>query len=176
MRTLYLDIDTQQDFVFPSGALYVPGAEKILARVAELNREAITGGHTLLATMDAHTENDPEFKAWPHPSAWPHHCVAGTLGQRKPEMTIVPGMRILTKQSVNCFTNPEMDAMLREGAFIHAVVYGVVTEICVMHAVNGLLDRGLKVEIRSDAIQELDANSAIKFLNDVRDCGGIVRS
>ena len=170
MRTLYVDVDTQQDFVFPSGALYVPGAEQILARVAELNREAITGGHTLLATMDAHTENDPEF------SAWPHHCVAGTLGQRKPEMTIVPGMRILTKQNVNCFTNPEMDAMLREGAFTHAVVYGVVTEICVRHAVNGLLDRGLKVEIRSDAIKELDANSATKFLKDVCDRGGIIRS
>ena len=169
MRTLYLDIDTQLDFVFPGGALYVPGAEQILARVAELNREAITGGHTLLATMDAHTENDPEFKAWPH------HCVAGTLGQRKPEMTIVPGMHILTKQSVNCFTNPEMDAMLREGEFTHAVVYGVVTEICVMHAVNGLLDRDLNVEIRSDAIKELDTISAAKFLIDVRDRGGTIR-
>ncbi len=170
MRTLYVDVDTQQDFVFPSGALYVPGAEQILARVAELNREAITGGHALLATMDAHTENDPEFKAWSH------HCVLGTLGQRKPEMTIVPGMRILTKQSVNCFTNPEMDAILREGGFTQAVVYGVVTEICVMHAVNGLLDRGLKVEIRSDATRELDAISAENFLNDVRDRGGIIRS
>lgn len=169
MRTLYVDVDTQQDFVFPSGALYVPGAEQILARVAELNREAITGGHSLLATMDAHTANDPEFKAWPH------HCVAGTLGQRKPEMTIVPGMRILTKQSVNCFTNPEMDAMLREGGFTHAVVYGVVTEICVMHAVNGLLDRGLNVEIRSDAIKELNAITAAKFLIDFRGRGGNIR-
>lgn len=168
MRTLYLDVDTQQDFVFPSGALYVPGAERILARVAELNREAMAGGHTLLATMDAHTENDPEF------AAWPHHCVLGSLGQRKPEMTMVPGMRVLTKQSVNCFTNPEMEAILREGGFTRAVVYGVVTEICVMHAVNGLLDRGLAVEIRTDAVKELSRDAAEAFLSGVRQRGGMV--
>ncbi len=169
MRTLYLDVDTQLDFVYPSGALYVPGAEGILERVGELNREAIAGGHRLVATMDAHTENDPEF------ASWPHHCVVGTFGQRKPEMTVVPGMRVLTKQSVNCFTNPEMDMLVREGGFTHAVVYGVVTEICVMHAVNGLLDRGLAVEIRTDAVKELSRDAADAFLSKARERGARVR-
>ena len=27
MKTVFFDIDTQIDFVFPAGALYVPGAE-----------------------------------------------------------------------------------------------------------------------------------------------------
>ena len=34
---LYFDIDTQIDFMFPAGALYVPGAEKLLPRIAQLN-------------------------------------------------------------------------------------------------------------------------------------------
>ena len=38
--TLFFDIDTQIDFVYPAGALYVPGAEHILPVVAELNRRA----------------------------------------------------------------------------------------------------------------------------------------
>ena len=40
MKTVFFDIDTQIDFVYPAGALYVPGAERILATVAELNRRA----------------------------------------------------------------------------------------------------------------------------------------
>lgn len=166
MPTLYLDIDTQQDFVFPSGALYVPGAEHILARVAALNREAMEGGHTLVATMDAHSEDDPEF------AIWPHHCVAGTLGQRKPEMTLVSGIRFLTKQSLNCFNNPQLDTLLREGRFTHALLYGVVTEICVMHAAFGLLDRGIGVEIQSNAVKELNAQAQSDFFNQVRARGG----
>ena len=166
MPTLYLDIDTQQDFVFPSGALYVPGAEHILDRVAALNREAMEGGHTLVATMDAHSEDDPEF------AIWPHHCVAGTLGQRKPEMTLVPGIRFLTKQSLDCFSNPQLDTLLREGKFTHAILYGVVTEICVMHAAFGLLDRGIGVEIQSKAVKELNAQAQSDFFNQVRARGG----
>ena len=30
MKTVFFDIDTQIDFVYPAGALYVPGAEHIL--------------------------------------------------------------------------------------------------------------------------------------------------
>ena len=67
----FFDIDTQIDFVYPAGALYVPGAEGILPIVRELNRRA----PVLISTMDAHTEDDPEFKIYPP------HCVVGTSGQ-----------------------------------------------------------------------------------------------
>lgn len=169
MQTLYLDVDTQQDFVFPSGALYVPGAERIIERVAELNREAITNGHTLIATTDAHSEHDPEF------ATWPHHCVRGALGQRKPEQTMVKGMRILEKQSINCFSNPKLDAMLREKRIEKAIVYGVVTEICVLHAARGLLDRGVQVTIIENAIQELNAAAKDQFFAEFRQRGGEIR-
>ena len=74
MRTLFLDVDTQLDFLYPAGALYVPGAEQIVPAIAALNRYAMSRGIPLLSTVDAHTEDDPEFKTWPA------HCVAGSLG------------------------------------------------------------------------------------------------
>ena len=169
MHTLYLDIDTQQDFVFRSGALYVPGAERIIERVAELNREAIAAGHTLIATMDAHSENDPEF------ATWPHHCVNGALGQRKPEQTLVKGMHILEKQSINCFSNPKLDAMLNETRIDKAIVYGVVTEICVLHAARGLLDRGVHVTLIENAIKELNVAAKDHFFAEFRERGGVIR-
>src|SRR5580658_865687 len=68
MKTVFFDIDTQIDFVYPAGALYVPGAEYILPLVGELNRHA----PVLISTMDAHSEDDPEFQIFPP------HCVVGT--------------------------------------------------------------------------------------------------
>src|SRR5260370_2986065 len=72
MRTVFFDIDTQIDFMYPAGALYVPGAEGIVPAIQQLNQYARAHGIPVISTMDAHTEDDPEFKLWPH------HCVAET--------------------------------------------------------------------------------------------------
>src|SRR3954467_15204726 len=78
MKTVYFDIDTQIDFMFPAGALYVPGAERILPTIAALNRQA----EVVVSTMCAHAEDDPEFREWPS------HCVVETVGQVKPQSTL----------------------------------------------------------------------------------------
>jgi nicotinamidase/pyrazinamidase len=166
MSLLYLDVDTQLDFVFPAGALYVPGAELILPRIAARNREAIAAGHLLVATMDAHTENDPEF------ALWPHHCVAGTLGQRKPAQTLVAGLRPMHKQTTDIFSNPAFAALLDAEKITAALVYGVVTEICVLQAVRGLLQRGIRVSLDSQAVKELNPAVRDLFFAELRDRGG----
>src|SRR6267378_8323038 len=79
MKTVYFDIDTQIDFVYPAGALYAPGAERVVPAIAELNRRA----PLVISTMDAHSEDDPEFQIYPH------HCVLGTAGQQKPSVTLL---------------------------------------------------------------------------------------
>jgi nicotinamidase/pyrazinamidase len=166
---LYVDVDTQLDFVFPAGALYVPGAERILDRVGELNRQALAEGARLVCTRDAHAEDDVEFQSWPH------HCVRGSLGAKKPDVTLAQGAATLEKQSVNCFTNPTLDVWLREWEIREAVVYGVVTEICVKHAALGLLERGLQVALESSAVKELSAESRDLFFEEVRARGGRIR-
>ncbi len=44
MKTAFVDVDTQIDFLYPSGALYVPGAGRLIPRIAELNRWAASQG------------------------------------------------------------------------------------------------------------------------------------
>jgi len=63
VKTVFFDVDTQIDFLYPSGALYAPGAEMIVDRVAKLNCYAAAHGITVISSMDAHSENDPEFKS-----------------------------------------------------------------------------------------------------------------
>lgn len=165
MSTVFFDIDTQIDFVFPAGALYVPGAEKILPAVARLNRYAAENRIALISTADAHLESDAEFQSWPP------HCVAGTLGQRKPESTMV-GQIVLNKRSVDCFTIPELPGLLDRLEARRCVVYGVVTEVCVKHAVFGLLKTGREVELVTDAVKSLNEAAAAQMTAEFTALGG----
>ncbi|HWR49722.1 MAG TPA: isochorismatase family cysteine hydrolase [Bryobacteraceae bacterium] len=183
MKTVFFDIDTQIDFLYPAGALYVPGAERLLPQFAELNRFAEQQGITVISTTDAHAENDPEFKRWPA------HCVAGTAGQHKPESTLLakrtvvpttPGKYdvsgaqqiIIEKQELDAFTNPNLRPLLDELAADRYVVYGVVTEFCVRCVAMGLLRTGKRVEIVSDAIETLDEDHASRTLGEFTSARG----
>lgn len=172
MKTVFFDIDTQIDFLYPAGALYGLGGETVVQQIATLNRFAGAHGIPLVSTMDAHAEDDPEFKVWPP------HCVVATTGQQKPEATLltkriaVPNTRgvvaldgaqqiLLEKQSVDCFTSVNLASLLERFGAERYVVYGVFTEICVKFAAFGLLKTGKRVELVSDAVRSLhDAASA----------------
>jgi nicotinamidase/pyrazinamidase len=174
MKTVFFDIDTQIDFVYPAGALYVPGAEQILPVVGELNRRA----PVLISTLDAHSEDDPEFQIFPH------HCVVGTTGQHKPAITlldrraIVPSdsedvrQWILEKQKLDCFSSPHLEPLLAQLNAGRYVVYGVVTEICVRCAAFGLLKTGKPVDIVTDAVKALDEQKARVMFAEFTAAGG----
>lgn len=166
MRTVFFDVDTQLDFLFPAGSLYVPGGEAITANLARLNRYAADHGIPLVSTMDAHTENDPEF------ALFPPHCVAGTVGQKKPESTLVPGQIFVFKQKLDCFTAPELPGILANLAADRYVVYGVVTEICVRFAAMGLLKTGKPVAMVTDAVRHLSPERRDEFLTGFTAEGG----
>jgi len=185
MKTVFFDVDTQIDFLYPAGALYVPGAETIVDRVGALNRYAAAHGMVVVSDMDAHTEDDPEFKTWPP------HCVAGTAGQQKPAATllekriVVPNVPcevktegveqvLLEKQTLDCFTNVNLPGLLEQLAAERYVVYGVVTEICVKCAAWGLLKTGRRVELVTDAVRSLDQSAAKQMMAEFTAAGGVL--
>jgi nicotinamidase/pyrazinamidase len=183
MKTVYFDIDTQIDFMYPAGALYVPGAERIVSTVAKLNRHAAASGIAVVSDMCAHCEDDAEFRDWPP------HCVVGTTGQLKPQSTmlgkraVVPNCPaeieiegaeqiILEKQELNLFTNPNLKRLLEILAADAYVVYGVVTEHCVSYASMGLLDTGRPVTLVTDAIRSLSDEAAARTIETFTARGG----
>lgn len=185
MKTVFFDIDTQLDFLLPAGALYVPGAEKIIDSIAQLNRQAAERGALVISTMDAHAENDPEFKTWPP------HCVAGTLGQQKPAVTLLDkritipsstctkdfaGMQqiLLEKQTFDCFSNANLARILAAAQADRYVVYGVVTEICVQLAAFGLLKLGKRVELVTDAVRSLSNAASDAMTREFTAQGGVL--
>jgi nicotinamidase/pyrazinamidase len=167
MKTVFLDVDTQIDFVFPAGALYVPGAERVLPPVAQLNHFAGEHGIPLISTADAHGENDPEFRDWPP------HCIAGTHGQSKPRETLIgAGQTIVEKQALDIFSNPQFAALLDRLQAEHYVVYGVATEYCVRCAVAGLLARRQPVTLVTDAIVAVNPEDGARALAEIAARGG----
>jgi len=183
MKTIFFDVDTQLDFLYPAGALYVPGAEHIVPAIARLNHYAAAHGIPVVSTTDAHTENDPEFRDWPP------HCVAGTTGQHKAEATllekrvVVPNhpcslgldgaqQIVVEKQNVDAFTAPNLARILQHLAANRFVVYGVVTEICVLFAARGLLKYGKPVTIVTDAVRSLSTEASERALAEIRAAGG----
>src|SRR5690242_14266786 len=61
---VFVDIDTQRDFLEPAGALFVPGSTEILANLARLTRFAQEHAIPILATACAHLPDDPELKTF----------------------------------------------------------------------------------------------------------------
>lgn len=182
---LFWDVDTQIDFMSPEGKLYVPGAEKIIPNLRELTKYAASQQIPIVSSTDAHLENDPEF------AQYPPHCLAGTEGQKKvdgtllPQHFVVPNHKIelpenlnqypqliLEKQAFDVFTNPNIDAVLQALGKREVILYGVVTEICVDRAARGLIHRGYRLSMVTDAIQHLESNPALETMNYIRAHGG----
>jgi len=184
---IFWDVDTQADFMLPGGKLYIPGAETIIPTLAKLTSWAASHQVLVIADVDAHQPDEEEF------SLYPPHCLVGTPGQKKiPETTLSPQFIIpnrpkaelpaveryrqivIEKQTIDVFTNPNIEAFLARIGKPDIVLYGVVTEICVAVATHGLLDRGYRVTVMEDAIQYLDQEKGRAFLEEVRQRGSHV--
>ena len=175
---VFVDIDTQRDFLEESGALYVPGSREIVANLARLTRLAAERGIRVVATACRHTLADAEL------SEFPPHCLAGTEGQRRAEATECPDSVILgpderlegplprhltlQKRVFDVFSRPDAGELLaryneEKPTF---VVYGVATDYCVRAAVEGLLARGCRVAVIVDAVRAIDPEAEASLLDD----------
>jgi len=168
------DVDTQFDFMFPNGKLYVPGAEQALPAMARLVEAARRAGIPHVASADDHELSDPEISAEPDfVSLWPPHCLRGTPGAMRPPETqqvdpVVLGETevdpswlrgrefLVLKKAYDPFTNPNTDRLLDLLDPQEIVLFGVATDVCNDAAIRGLLARGRAVTFVEDASRGLD--------------------
>ncbi|MGD1210535.1 MAG: isochorismatase family cysteine hydrolase [Candidatus Acidiferrales bacterium] len=185
-KVVFWEVDAQADFMLPGGKLYVPGAEKIIPNIHRLVDAAAEAGVFLVASSDAHPENDPEFQRFPP------HCLRGTpgakiipegltknprtipndLSQKLPEDVLGYPQAVLEKQTLDVFDNPHASELVeRLGGDAEYVLFGVVTEYCVRCAAKGLLERGRKVSIVEDAIETLNPADSRRALDELQTLG-----
>lgn len=156
------------------------GATQIREQLRRLSDHAREHGILRVATGDWHTpehreidSESPNFR-----DTYPPHCMADEPGSAKvPETALRDPIAIplrapaevareaartarregrdifLRKEEFSCFTgNPEATrALLDELDPDAIVVYGVALDVCVRHAVEGMLERGERVYVVEDA-------------------------
>jgi nicotinamidase/pyrazinamidase len=174
---VFLDIDTQRDFLDPGGALYVPGSVEILPNLRRLTDFAIDHKIPILATACSHHPDDPEL------TVFPAHCIAHTPGQARVPATARPFSVILDveerlsgelpphltlhKRELNVFSRADTEELVarynRDSPTW--VVYGVATDYCVREAVDELMQRHFKVAIVVDAIHAIDRSAEASLLS-----------
>lgn len=177
---LFWNVDTQIDFVYPRGKLYVQGAEDLRPQWKELTRLAKENSIRVVNTADYHYANSAELDSSPDfVNTFPEHCMAGTRGadyirETDPEDPVIfdwdkeylitPELFskeehrnfIIRKDAFDVFTgNPMTNTILKYLNPDTVVVYGVTTNVCVDAAVKGLVKKVDKVYVIKDAIKEL---------------------
>ena len=193
-RVFFWEVDTQRDFMLPGGNLYVKGAEQRIPNMKKLVDAARFGQVLLVSDVCVHAPNDPEF------AQFPPHCIAGTTGAEiLPELQAEKIVRIenrsgaklpanpfdcqqivLEKQVLDVFSNPRTEELVerlapstspQSGPEPEFRVFGVVTEYCVRLAAKGLLERGRRVALVTDAIETLDPAAGLRTMDELEGLG-----
>lgn len=183
---VFVDVDTQRDFIEPDGTLAIAGAGTIVANLARLTAVARDRGIPVLATACWHDADDPEM------ALFDPHCLADTPGAQRAEATARPDTRVLGhndrhdgaivphltihKRSFDVFDRPDV-ATIVDRYNLHRptfVVYGVATDYCVRCAVLGLLDRGCNVAVVVDAIRAVNPAAEADVLTDFARRGAVL--
>jgi nicotinamidase/pyrazinamidase len=185
-KTVFVDIDTQFDFMNPRGNLYVPGAEDIVDNIKKLFDYAKEHKIKILSSVDAHTVDDPEFKLFPS------HCIKGSIGNQKIEAStckdnifienveqdITASMMdheqiIVESQTFDIFESINTDGIVNKLDACNYIVFGVATDYCVKAAVLGLRKRGCNVYLVTDATKAITKEGEEKSLNEMKDTGAV---
>lgn len=164
---IFWDVDTQHDFMDADGALSVPHAEDIKAKLQHLTGYAHTHGIPIVASSDDHLLEHPEISSTPDfRDTFPPHCMRGTMGAEKIPQTALrhpfvlepeavahetlvrrlgphDGDVLIRKHRFDVFSNPNTTTLLEAWDPTEVVLYGVATDFCVRYAIEGMIAAGV---------------------------------
>ncbi len=120
-------IDMINGFI-KEGALKSSRVEEIILDIAKLSATCDRLGIQKIAFADCHTEESPEFEAYPM------HCIKGSYeAEIVDEIKKVGGYRLIEKNSTNGFLEEEFTRWLSENKEIDTfILTGDCTDICVL--------------------------------------------
>lgn len=188
MSVILYDVDTQRDFMNSDGALYVPGAEKIKAKLKREFDNALENGVQIVGSLDLHDGSEDEMII--NGGQFPMHCIKGTPGADKipeaPQNYIIvnPGEYHKIKKAVDnktplyfskttydVFENPEFEKFITKYGVKTAFVIGVAIDYCVKAAVLGMQKLGVNCFVLTEAIAGVDQKASEEALDKMEDAG-----
>lgn len=189
MKTIFWNVDTQNDFMKPDGKLSIPGAMDIAPNLEKLTVFARENKYQIVNTADWHNADSKELSQNPdYKTTFPEHCMAKTTGaefisETKPVNPYVVDWQekeweystckvrlspeiVLYKDKFDIFTgNMFSDTVLHDLNPDRVIIYGVASDVCVDAALKGLRSKGVETYAVVDAIKELNSGGLEELLN-----------
>ena len=163
-RQLLVDIDTQRDFLLANGAACIRNHRRVLVNIRRLTAWARHNRIHIISTAEVHLGKNGNGNG--------QYCIDGTEGQKKIPYTIrrnrtsfaadgntdlprnilrVHDQVIFNKRCADPFKEPRLDRLFSETRADEFILMGVSIEGAVKATALGLLQRGKKVVVVTDA-------------------------
>ena len=167
-KTALIVVDVQNDFADPTGSLYVPSGEDVVARVNEEIAAAVTAGAVVVYTQDWHPPATPHFQSGG--GVWPVHCVRETWGAEFHPALDVAG-EVVRKGSgaedgYSGFTTrdatsgeehgTELASLLKKRGVERVVIAGLATDYCVKETAIDAARLGWDTTVVTEAIRAVN--------------------
>lgn len=164
-KHILVDIDTQRDFLSEWGNACILNREKVLANIRRVMAWARFKDVPIISTAEAHPNNNGHNMFG--------YCLDGTDGQQKIRYTLLDNrisfpaddwnalpadlllsyrQIILHKRCADPFEEPRIERLLSEMKADEFILIGVCAEDAVKAMALGLLHRGRKVRVVTDAV------------------------
>ena len=158
MAKVLLIVDAQNDFC-EGGKLPVNGAKARMLNLAKYVEETNGKYETIILTADWHPSSHCSFTE--NGGTWPQHCVQYSEGAAIVKEVLDAAnkcnMQILTKGNLenkeeysivdNALNGEFLVSTLSHKNIVSVDVCGIVSEICVLSTIKGLVEKGLKDKI-----------------------------
>jgi len=171
---LALIIDAQEDFMDPTGALFVPGADQVVPILNSYLESLTLENGYVGAVFTADTHDEETYPTSEEAKEFPPHCYQGTDGFKlavNPKLVPEKTKRMILNKSVfDMWDEPELVvrpyvlegepvayggeqdrnewfATLLANGIEEVEVVGVAADFCVKWAVDGLIARGFSVTL-----------------------------
>ena len=164
-KQVLVDVDTQKDFLLADGKACIRNHRRVLGHIRRVMAWARARGIPIISLAEVHPNHNGESQFG--------YCIDGTEGQRKVRYTLV-GNRvsfpadghndlprdmlrqysqvILHKRCTDPFEEPRIDRLLSELRATEFVLIGAAAEGAIKATALGLLQRGKKVTVVTDAV------------------------
>jgi nicotinamidase/pyrazinamidase len=167
-KTALIVVDVQNDFADPTGSLYVPAGEDVVARVNEEIAAAVTAGSVVVYTQDWHPPATPHFQSGG--GVWPVHCVRETWGAEFHPALDVAGEVVrkgsgaedgysgfTTRDATSGEERPtELASLLKKRGVERVVIAGLATDYCVKETAIDATRLGWDTTVVTEAIRAVN--------------------
>ncbi len=161
-RQVIIDINTQKDFLLAGGKACIRNHRRVLSHIRRIMAWARRRNVPIISACEVYPNNNGGT-----------YCIDGTEGQKKIRYTLLynhisfpadgktnlPGdvlrqyrQVILHKRSIDPFDEPHIERLLSEVRAGEFIIIGTSAEGAVQATVLGLLQRGKRVSVVTDAV------------------------